>query len=157
MIRTWLATSVLLFPIASFADDRTEGKGFVLTEEEKAVLDLTNAQRRAAGLPELVANERLFQAARAHSANMARQCRLDHVLDGRDMSWRVRSAGYAFRAAGENIAWNARDAGAALRIWMSSDGHRANILNQQFTEIGVAVAINERGERYWTQVFARPE
>ena len=40
-------------------------------------------------------------------------------------------------------------------MWMNSGGHRANILSQQFTEIGVAVAVNARGERYWTQVFAR--
>ena len=154
MIRIWIA-SLLFLPCVVLAEEKTADGGFVVSADEKAALDETNAQRRAAGLPPLVPNERLFQAARAHSANMARQGRLDHMLDGTDVSTRVRWAGYRLASAAENIAWNSPDAAAALRLWMSSGGHRANILSREFTEIGVAVAVNARGERYWTQVFAR--
>ena len=45
----------------------------------------------------------------------------------------------------------------AMRTWMNSAGHRGNILSREYTEIGVAMAVNARGERYWTQVFARPQ
>lgn len=155
-MRNAIASFLLLFPAVLLAEDRASERGFVITEEEKAVLDLTNAQRKAAGLQALVPSEKLFQAARAHSTNMARQGKLDHTLDGRDMGSRIKAAGYSFLAAGENIAWNPRDAESAMRTWMGSDGHRANILSREFTEVGVAVMTNSRGERYWTQVFARP-
>jgi uncharacterized protein YkwD len=153
VIRIGIATLLAAVSSVALAQEHA-AKGFVVSAEEKAVLDETNSQRRAVGLPALVPNERLFQAARAHSANMARYSRLDHNLEG-DVSTRVRSSGYRLWTAGENIAWNSPDAAAALRMWMNSGGHRANILSQQFTEIGVAVAVNARGERYWTQVFAR--
>jgi uncharacterized protein YkwD len=156
MSRACVAVAVLLFPALALAEERGSERGFLVSDEEKAVLDYTNAQRRSAGLPPLVPNEKLFQAARAHSANMARYSRLDHNVDGSDMGGRVRAAGYGFVAAGENIAWNPRDPAEAIRTWMNSEGHRANILSREFTEAGVAVAVNSRGERYWTQVFARP-
>jgi uncharacterized protein YkwD len=145
--------ALLLVPAVVLADMKIEEKKLKLTEEEQAVLDQTNAQRKAAGLPELVPNEKLFEAARAHSANMARHNRMSHVLDGKTHADRARAAGYEGWYLGENIAWNQRTAEEVLGSWMRSSGHRANILSRTYTEIGVAVSVNERGERYWTQVF----
>ena len=150
------ALSLFLLPALATADEMAIDKGFVLSEEEKGVLDRTNAERRAAGLAEFVANEKLFQAARGHSMNMARHGQMNHNLDGKGLSERIRDAGYAFRGAGENIAWNQRNPADVVRTWMNSSGHRANILSGNYTEIGIGVAINDRGERYWTQVFGRP-
>lgn len=147
-------TLFLLFPAVLPADDKPAARKFALSKEERAVLDRTNAERKAAGLPALAANEQLFDAARKHSANMARQSKLDHLLDGTPAD-RVRAAGYVFRAIGENIAWNQPDAAEVLQSWMESPGHRANLLSREYTETGIAVAVNARGERYWTQVFGR--
>jgi uncharacterized protein YkwD len=149
-MRTCVALALLGLPILCGA-----GEKLVLSEEEKGVLDLTNAERKAAGLPPLAPNAKLFKAAREHAANMAKQDKLDHVLDEKDLADRMKTAGYEFLAAGENIAWNQTDPKEALRTWMGSEGHRANILNVEYAEIGVAVARNARGERYWTQVFGK--
>ena len=151
-----IALSLFLLPALATADEMAIDKGFVLSDEENAVLDRTNAERRAAGLSEFVANEKLFLAARGHSMNMARHGQMNHTLDGKGLFERIRDAGYAVRGAAENIAWNQRDPSDVVRTWMRSSGHRANIMNGNYTEIGIGVAINGRSERYWTQVFGRP-
>src|SRR6478672_10572300 len=102
-MRTCLTALVLLSGLAT-ADTKPEEKKLELSEEEKGVLDQTNAERKAAGLPELVANPKLFQAARDHSANMAKQSRMSHTLDGRTHADRITAAGYSYSACGENIA-----------------------------------------------------
>jgi uncharacterized protein YkwD len=146
---------VLCLPFASLAEEKSKDTKFVLSEDEKGVLDWTNAQRKAAGLTELVANEKLTLAARAHAANMAKYSRMDHNLGG-SVGERVRAAGYGFSAAGENIAWNSATPGDTVKMWMNSSGHRANIMNGNYTEIGVAVAMNTSGQPYWAQIFGRP-
>ena len=146
---------LLLVPAFALADAKPAEKEFVLTDEEKGVLELTNAERNAAGLPALGVNEKLFQAARDHSANMARQGRIDHFLDGRSPGERARAAGYGSATIAENVAWNQSSPNEVLRSWMSSSGHRANLLNRGYSIIGIAVAVNARGERYWTQVFGQ--
>lgn len=149
--------AMLIVSFSSLAEEKSKEKEskFKLSDEEKGVLDWTNAQRKAAGLSELVPNEKLFAAARAHSANMARHSKLDHGLGG-SVGTRVRAAGYSYSAAGENIAWNSATPGDTVKMWMNSSGHRANIMNGNFTEIGIAVSTNARGEPYWTQIFGRP-
>jgi uncharacterized protein YkwD len=129
---------------------------FTLSREEQGVLDLTNAERKKAGLPALRPNEKLFQAARAHSANMARQEVLAHTLDEQGPGDRIRKAGYRASTWGENCAAGQRTPEEAISSWMNSEGHRQNLLGQQFTEIGLGVAGSGSGMRYWTQVFATP-
>src|SRR5262249_49166965 len=104
----------------------------------------------------LRANARLRDAAAAHTANMVRQNRLSHVLDGKDPAQRVREAGYEFRACGENIAYGHADAKAVVQGWMKSPGHRKNILNPEVAEIGVGVGKTARGRPFYCQVFAQP-
>jgi len=145
----------LCLPLSLLAEGTTKETKFKLTEDERGVLDWTNAQRKAAGLTELVANEKLTLAARAHAANMAQYSKLDHNLGG-SVGDRVRAAGYGFSAAGENIAWNSSTPGDTVKMWMNSSGHRANIMNGNYREIGIAVAMNARGEPYWAQIFGKP-
>jgi uncharacterized protein YkwD len=57
---------------------------------------------------------------------------------------------------GENIAWNQKTPEEAVKAWMDSPGHRENIVEPRYTEIGVAVMKNEKGERYWVQVLGKP-
>jgi uncharacterized protein YkwD len=127
-----------------------------LTEEEQAVIDSTNAERKKANLKPLAANALLMKAARLHAANMAKQDKLDHVLDKKNPADRVKDTGYRYFATGENIAWNPATPADAVKGWMDSPPHKENILNNKYTEIGVALAKNEKGEIYWVQVFGTP-
>jgi uncharacterized protein YkwD len=104
-------------------------------------------------------NAKLTEAARIQADQMAKYNRLDHTIPGApypDMTSRFDAVGYAYSAAAENVAWNQADARAAVAAWMTSTGHRANILDPRFTETGVALTRNARGEPYWVQVFGTP-
>ncbi len=73
--------------------------------------------------------------------------------DGRGVVTRARRAGYGGNFVGENIACGYPDAAAVVDGWMTSPGHRANILRPEFREIGVAAALDDEGTPYWVQVF----
>jgi uncharacterized protein YkwD len=121
---------------------------------EKEVVDKANAARSAAGLPALKIDSTLMKAARQHSANMAKVGKLDHVLDGKGPQERLVDLGIKPTFTGENCAQGQLSGGDAFESWMSSPGHRGNILNPSFTHIGVGKADGADGP-YWTQVFAR--
>jgi hypothetical protein len=129
---------------------------FKLTDEEQAVLQATNAQREKDKLPALKANPQLALAAREHSEQMARMQVLGHTLDKKSPSDRVNETGYKYLSVGENVAANQPTPEAVVESWMNSPGHRANILNKHYTEIGVGIARAKHGEPYYTQVFGRP-
>jgi uncharacterized protein YkwD len=142
------------------ADDREkkEPPKPELTDDEKEVLTLVNKEREKAGLPPLKANPVLCKVARAHSANIVKQMKPDHVLDGKSFADRIKDAGYRARLAGENIGfgrgnWTAQ---GIVNWWMGSKPHRENILHKEFTEIGVGGAQTDKGEVYFTLVFAVP-
>jgi len=138
---------------ASLASAADEPK---LSKDEQEVVDLTNAERKVANLPPLKVNDTLMAAARAHAANMAKQGKLDHVLDGKKHSDRTKAAGYASGFVGENISWNSKDPKETVAGWMNSQGHKDNILNKDYADIGVAMTKSEKGEPYWVQVFGKP-
>lgn len=127
-----------------------------LSNNEQALIELTNAERKKADLPQLRADPKLMSAARSHALNMAKQSTLSHELDGKTMTDRIKAEGYEFSRAGENIAWNDATPKAALATWMGSAPHKENILTKEFSDIGVGVATDAKGERYWVQVFATP-
>jgi uncharacterized protein YkwD len=126
-----------------------------LSAAEKKLLDLTNAERARARLAPLQASPELFAAARAHSARMARLKRLAHTQDGKGPGERIRAAGYAAWGWGENCALGQRNPAEAVRSWMASPGHRANLLGA-FKDVGLAVVADEEGRLYFTQVFGTP-
>ncbi len=130
---------------------------FKVSKEEQAILDLTNKEREKEKLPLLKPNEKLFKAARGHSENMAKQDKMEHVLDEKDPLQRVKAAGYAYSWVGENIAFGQKTPTDLLEGWMKSEPHKANILGDKFTEIGIGIAFNEKGKPYYTQVFAAPK
>ncbi len=123
------------------------------------IIDLANAQRVQAGLAPLAVNSALMQAAQIQSANMAQLNTMSHSLPGTNapnLTDRAALVGYQYSSLGENIAYNFADADAVVAGWMASPGHRANILNTGYTQIGVAVAYNSDGEPYYTQEFGSP-
>jgi uncharacterized protein YkwD len=125
-----------------------------MSAPEAAVLDLVNAERAKAGCRPLTADGTLVRVARAHSADMAARGFFSHTNpDGLSPFDRMRKAGYAGRTMGENIAAGYTSPGAVMDAWMKSPGHRANILNCAFAEIGVGYAAGGSYRHYWTQAF----
>lgn len=119
---------------------------------------LVNVERRAVGLPPLAWDNLLFTAARGHSDDMATHDYFSHTaLNGSTPGDRITAAGYVWNTCGENIAAGYQAPEAVVEAWMNSPGHRANILNTSFCDIGVGyayVAARTYGH-YWTQNFGR--
>jgi uncharacterized protein YkwD len=115
------------------------------------ILRLVNAERNQAGCRPLVLNSTLSKAAQAHSADMAAHQNMSHTgSDGSSPGDRITRAGYTWSSYGENVAYGYSTAQQVMDGWMSSPGHRANILNCGFKEIGVGLA---QPGSYWTQDF----
>jgi uncharacterized protein YkwD len=123
---------------------------------EQAVVDLTNQARAQNGLPPLQVNDALVAMAQLQSSNMAQWNTMAHVLPGAaepTLESRAAAAGYNYAWLGENIAFNYPDAESLVAAWMNSPKHRANILNPNYTAIGVGFARNSLGQPYATEDF----
>jgi uncharacterized protein YkwD len=132
---------------------RTGGTGGLADQ----VVTLVNRERARAGCRALTVDGRLTDAALAHSTDMAGRNYFSHDdPEGDDPGRRITEAGYRWSAYGENIAAGYTDAASVMDGWMHSPGHRANILNCDFRNIGVGVAINGSRKKYWTQDFGAP-
>jgi uncharacterized protein YkwD len=130
---------------------------FRLFAEEQQLLDLTNQERKRQDLPLFRPDPTLFKVARGHSANMARQEKMEHVLDNKTPYQRIKEAGYRYSVAGENVAYGEVEMEDVMKGWMASPKHRANILNPRYTEIGLGLSRTDKGVVYYTQVFATPK
>jgi uncharacterized protein YkwD len=123
---------------------------------ETAVLVIVNAERAKAGCKALTVNSKLAAAARKHSADMLARHYFSHTTpDGVTFSVRIDAEGYRWSGVGENIAAGQRTPTDVMRAWMNSPGHRANILNCQFRNLGVGMVQNGRSP-VWTQDFGTP-
>ena len=132
--------------------------GDVYADFESEVIDLVNAERAAQGLHPLGVDHNLATAARDHSEDMGLQGYFSHTsLDGRTVPDRITAAGYSYNTYGENIAGGQSTPEDVIDAWMSSSGHRANILNSNFCDIGVGYAYlaDSPYRHYWTQDFGR--
>jgi uncharacterized protein YkwD len=109
---------------------------------------LLNKKRREHAIRKLRRNGRLHRAAGRHTVDMARRQYFSHTsISGASFLDRIRRTGYLRRArgwsVGENIAWGTGELStprSIVRAWMNSPGHRANILNGRFREIGVGIS-----------------
>ena len=135
---------------------------------EKEVIRLTNVERTRRGIRSLNTNSKLHRAVKKHSKYMMRHRYLGHSgPNGNTPSDRARSEGYSQYGVGENAYHyphgrrrsDRRTAQLLVKGWMDSPGHRANILNREYTDIGVAVVRRlPRGRTYYaTQVFGMGE
>lgn len=122
------------------------------------ILARLNAERGAAGLPGLRENPTLSAAAQAHACDMAIRGYFNHQSPEGTMPWdRADAAGYRSCGAAENIAWGNFDAAAVMDGWMKSPGHRANILLDFVTEVGIGVApAIGSAKPQFVQLFAKP-
>ena len=128
------------------------------------VLELVNQERNKAGLDSLTLNNKLNIAAENHSQSMAVNDFFSHQdpTDSSSGGDRIEETGYDWNTWGENIAAGYSTPEQVVTGWLNSPGHRANILNPNFTEIGIGYEFleNDTGNvnynHYWTQVFAKP-
>ncbi|MEV7773382.1 CAP domain-containing protein [Kitasatospora sp. NPDC086791] len=130
--------------------------GGAAPSDAQAVVDLVNAERAKAGCGPVTAEPRLATAAQSHSDDMADRNYFDHASpEGYHADHRIEATGYRWSTWGENIARGQKDPAAVMDAWMNSPGHRANILNCAFKQLGVGVRTGSGGP-WWTQVFAAP-
>ncbi|WP_432946116.1 CAP domain-containing protein [Kribbella sp. CA-253562] len=125
---------------------------------ETQVLQLTNAERQKAGCGPLKSNSALTRAAEAHAADMVDNHYFDHTSqDGRSPFDRMKAAGFRGGAMAENIAVGYSSAAAVVEGWMNSEGHRKNMLNCDYTMLGVGYDSGQVkpdwGNGSWVQNF----
>ncbi len=145
----------LLAPSAGAAQtDRCPGSLDVPTSQDslgdaaQAIVCLVNAERTSRGMSPLRRDGDLAQAARRHSADMARRNYFSHVTpSGDDLGDRLRAAGYGDPGdgwrAGENLGWGTGSRATPASLvdeWLASDAHKRNMLKESFREVGVGVA-----------------
>jgi uncharacterized protein YkwD len=122
----------------------------------QAVIQQVNKSRTQTRLKPLTINKALMKAAQKKAGDMAARNYFNHNSPDGKTPWDFMSeAGYNHRAAAENIAGNYATPDAVVKGWMASPGHRANILNRQFTETGVGIAKGKSGYII-VQMFGQP-
>lgn len=122
-----------------------------VSDFERQVVELTNAERAKAGIAPLEIYGPLMNVAEAKSQDMANLGYFSHTSPTYGSPFdQIKAAGIQYRAAGENIAQGQRTPEQVVNAWMNSPGHRANILNASYTHIGVGFVENGY---YWTQQF----
>lgn len=132
-----------------------------LTSAGQSTLCLLNEQRAGQGLRALTEDKRLTDASVAYSKRMVAEQFFDHVApNGSSLVQRLTGVGYISDdvnwSAGENIAWGQGDLSTPRSIvtaWMNSPGHRANILNGDFTQIGLGLAVGSPVDPAWGATY----
>lgn len=109
--------------------------------------------------PPLQLSALLSRAASIHNQDMSTKNFFEHQgSDGSKVGDRTSRVGYQWRAVAENIAIGPTTAEVVVNGWLDSPGHCSNIMDTQYTEMGIAYLVNRKSDAgiYWTQVFARP-
>lgn len=154
-----LAVIILVFIASTLA-------GYLIRTGEGAavitaiIADLTNTDRRSNNVTELTVNPTLQAIAQSKANDMAEKGYFAHTSpEGKSPWYWFKQGGYAFTYAGENLAVDFSDSADVERAWMNSPTHRANLLNDKFTEIGVATAVGTfegRQTTFVVQEFGAP-
>jgi uncharacterized protein YkwD len=134
-----LAVGMAVLWAADAQNSQPKPEGVELIPIEQNIVRYTNAERKRHGLPPLDVDAGLVRSARRHCAWMTRAQTLQHTR----------------QPVAENIAMGQRSSKEAVGDWMSSPGHRANILNPSHRRIGVAAYRTPSGTIYWCQQFLR--
>jgi uncharacterized protein YkwD len=141
------------------------GVGNVPETKQKAIYRLTNEFRKSERLEPFKASADLDKIAQDHADNLARQDKRgdsgnnSHVLDGKGLKERLEDAEYLFMAASENVGiTNAKDGVEKIIVegWKKSPVHRANLVSDSATDVGIGAARSKSGKWYVVQVFAKP-
>jgi uncharacterized protein YkwD len=157
-----LASSIVLagctLPVTTTPAPSTAPAPATAGATESRIFRLVNAERRRQGLSDLVYNPQLDRMARIQAANMARFQKMAHVIPESSLPTltdRAQDSGYPYARLAENVALGYPNAQTVVDGWMASKGHRANILNRDVEETGIAIARSSAGGLYYCQVFGR--
>ena len=124
------------------------------------LVDLTNSDRSTTDIPTLTINPLLEEAARQKAQDMATKGYFAHTSpEGRTPWYWLTNVDYSFSYAGENLAMGFFESADVNQAWLNSAGHKQNILNKNFTEIGIATAYglyNGVETTFVVQMFGRP-
>lgn len=132
-------------------DDQPIAEGDI-SQQAKEVLSLVNAERKKQGLSSLTLSSKLTAVANEKARDMAENNYFSHTSPTYGSPFQMlQQYGIRYRTAGENIAYNQQTAEQVMNDWMNSSGHRANILNDSFTEIGIGYY--SKGNPYWVELF----
>ncbi|WP_058486761.1 SafA/ExsA family spore coat assembly protein [Defluviitalea phaphyphila] len=124
---------------------------------EAEVIKLVNAERTKAGLSPLTTNWELSRVARMKSQDMIDNNYFSHQSPTYGSPFNMmENFGIKYTSAGENIAKGQQTPEDVMNAWMNSSGHRSNILSSSYSQIGVGLATDKNGVKYWTQMFIRP-
>ena len=122
--------------------------------QQQEVLNIVNKERTSRGLSALKFNAELAKVATTKSQDMIDRNYFDHNSPTYGSPFdMMKKFGITYKSAGENIAMGQKTPQEVMTAWMNSDGHRKNILNSSFTEIGIGIAKDKNGRLYWTQMF----
>lgn len=115
------------------------------------VVQLVNVERAKEGLAPLTLNTKVSAAAQVRAKEIVSS--FSHTRpDGSSFATALKEQNISYRRAGENIAWGQKSPQEVVTAWMNSSGHRANIMNENFTSIGVGYH-RQNGVNYWCQLF----
>lgn len=118
------------------------------------VLALVNAERAKHGLNALTLSKEVTRVAVIKAEDMAESAYFDHTSPTYGTPFEMLSDfGISYKSAGENIAAGQQTPEDVMNSWMNSEGHRANILNASYTELGVGIAYGGSYGIYWVQMF----
>ena len=121
---------------------------------QQQVLDLVNAERTKRGISALTLDSNLSSVATKKSQDMVNKNYFDHTSPTYGSPFdMMKQFGISYRTAGENIAKGQKTPQEVVTAWMNSEGHRKNILNPNFTNLGIGIAKDSKGTTYWTQMF----
>ena len=121
---------------------------------QKEVVRLVNVERQKQGLGKLSLNAKLSNVATLKSQDMINKNYFDHTSPTYGSPFdMMKQFNISYKTAGENIAKGQKTPAEVVKAWMNSQGHRENILNKNYTEIGIGVAKEANGTLYWTQMF----
>ncbi len=143
-------------PVNKPSDDNNNNNNTAgnFSSYQKQVLDLVNAERTKRGLKALTLDTKLSNVATMKSQDMIDKNYFDHNSPTYGSPFdMMKKFGVNYRSAGENIAEGQTSPQEVMNAWMNSEGHRKNILNPDFTTLGVGVAKTSSGRLYWTQMF----
>lgn len=137
---------------------QNSGQTSTISKEASEVIRLVNVERSKNGLAPLKANAELSKVATVKAQDMIDKNYFSHTSPTYGSPFdMMKKFGINYTAAGENIAYGQKTPDEVMNGWMNSSGHRANILNSNFTEIGVGVAQDKNGTPYWVQMFITPD
>jgi uncharacterized protein YkwD len=136
---------------------RERGRALATDEEiEAAIFDLVNQERTRRDISAVSRHPKLDTVARNYARLMAARNEMGHFVGGTTPGQRITAGGYRWSRYGENVARGYRTAQEVMNGWMNSPGHRANILNPRFVDMGIGVATRNNRTKFFCQDFASP-